>query len=61
LSNNLKSVSWAADTSSVGPVFNVLFGAGVGVTIVLGFWQLAYLADELYQRGRDESRAQLRR
>jgi hypothetical protein len=45
----------------VGSLANVLFGAGVGVAIVLGFWQLASFADELYQHGRDESRRPLSR
>jgi len=57
----LKLVARPADRFGVGAFVNVLFGAGVGVTIVLGFWQLAYLADELYQRGRDDSRAPLQR
>lgn len=47
-------------TRGMGSLLNVLFGAGVGAAIVLGFWQLASFADELYQHGRDESRRPLR-
>ncbi len=45
----------------MGQLANVLFGAGVGVALVLGFWQLATFADRLYQHGRDESREPLSR
>ena len=45
----------------MGQLANVLFGAGVGVALVLGFWQLATFADQLYQHGRDESRKPLSR
>ena len=38
----------------MGSVVSVLFGAGVGVAIVLGCWQLALLADEVWHHGRDE-------
>jgi len=45
----------------VGPIANVLFGGGVGVAIVLAFWQLASFADDLYQHSRDEPRSPLGR
>jgi len=38
----------------MGSVVSVLFGAGVGVAIVLGCWQLATFADALYHQARDE-------
>ena len=45
----------------MGSLLNVLFGAAVGTAIVLGFWQLASFADQLYELGREDARRTLSR